>query len=105
MAWETRRGKDAYYTRSKKVDGRVIREYVGTGEFAELCADIDDLTKQQRNFDNTAKRSKRTAAREQEAAMIEYCKTIDQIMIDALIECGYHRHKGEWRRKRGAKNE
>jgi hypothetical protein len=34
MGWD----KGRYFTRSRKVNGRVVREYVGTGEVAELIA-------------------------------------------------------------------
>ena len=42
MAWETRRGtKRRYYTRSRRVNGVVQREYLGCGELARLSAEID----------------------------------------------------------------
>ena len=44
MGWE--RGR--YYTRSRKVNGRVDREYLGTGEAAERAARQDALARQER---------------------------------------------------------
>jgi hypothetical protein len=43
MAWD--RGR--YYTRSRKVNGRVDREYLGTGEAAERAARQDASAQQE----------------------------------------------------------
>jgi hypothetical protein len=39
--WERRQRGGHYYTRSHKVYGRVVREYVGTGPLAKLAAETD----------------------------------------------------------------
>ena len=44
MAWD----KGRYYSRSRKVNGRVAREYFGTGEAAERAARQDALARQER---------------------------------------------------------
>ena len=44
MGWE--RGR--YYTRSRKENGRVVREYMGGGRAGELVAQLDALDRDRR---------------------------------------------------------
>jgi len=46
--WERRERGGLYYTRSKKVNGKVVREYVGGGVLGELAARMDALERCQR---------------------------------------------------------
>ena len=41
MAWERRAGGGLYYVRKRRVNGRVVSEYVGTGLAAALAAELD----------------------------------------------------------------
>ncbi len=47
MAWVHCNGK-AYYYRSRRVGGKVRRQYVGCGEEAELAAALDELRRARR---------------------------------------------------------
>ena len=44
MPWE-KRSNNRYYYRRRKVGGRVIAEYVGSGVLADLAAYLDDLNR------------------------------------------------------------
>src|SRR4051812_11680136 len=102
MSWEPRRGTSRrYYTRSRRVGGRVVREYVGTGEHAEAAAREDAERRARREQERDASR----------AESDELC-TLDQSLNDlhdlaelltqaALLVAGYRQHKrGEWRKSR-----
>ena len=40
MAWERRGDDRCYYYRSRRVDGRVVRDYFGSGAVGQFAADI-----------------------------------------------------------------
>jgi hypothetical protein len=41
VGWETRARGVRYYTRSRRINGRVVREYIGTGPVAEAIAALE----------------------------------------------------------------
>ena len=51
--WERRERGGLYYTRSRKVDGRVVREYVGGGILGELAAQMDAERRRRRQEEET----------------------------------------------------
>ena len=55
MGWD----KGRYDTRSRKVNGRVVREYYGAGEAAELAAQIDPLDRADREAEREARRAEK----------------------------------------------
>ena len=102
MGWE----HGLYYTRSKRVDGLVKREYVGIGLVGEVAAELDAQKRDQRKVQAGVLKDKKTdlsvdvfraflmcqvppALREK--LDLPPCEWISQVqMIDALIVMTYH---------------
>jgi hypothetical protein len=99
MAWETRNGRGRYYTRSRKVGGRVLREYVGTGIPGELAAAADEEARALAQVRGEARRLERQEAARIEATLGAIAVLSNERMAEELDAAGYHSHKGEWRRR------
>jgi hypothetical protein len=93
MAWD----KGRYYTRSRKVNGRVVREYLGTGEAAEQAARQDAGTRQERE----ARRAAMSELAALDAPLDDLTELTDLLARAALAAAGYRQHhRGEWRKTR-----
>ncbi len=103
MAWETRgNGGGTYYYRKRKVDGRVVSEYVGSGLLATLEASRAAQDRRERAAAAAAERAERDRFRANEAGLDTLCELTDGLVAVALMDAGYHRHhRGEWRKRRG----
>lgn len=93
MAWERRKRGSWYYTRSRRVGGRVVRDYLGCGLLGQLAAENDEEARQVR-------REEREGPLAVEAALATLSPALDALLVSTLEGAGYHRHKGEWRRRR-----
>lgn len=94
MGWE--RG---YYDRVHKVQGRVVREYVGRGRVAELAARTDALERRRRERERAARRAQRAELEAIKEPLNELNDLADLLARAALLAAGYHQHKrGEWRK-------
>ncbi len=101
MAWETRERGGSYYTRSRRKDGRVVREYVGVGVLGEIAA-LEDEYERRRQEEEAAYWKEELERLEELAAPVLELSEAAEILVRAhLIAAGYHRHKGEYRRARG----
>src|SRR4051794_31133950 len=101
MAWE--RG---YYYRVRKQGGRVIRQYFGKGKPAELMAQLDAMQRAHREAQRQARRAEKAQVDALDARVKELDELADLLAQAALLAAGYRQHKrGEWRRKRRAREE
>jgi len=88
------------YYRVKRVDGRIVREYVGTGPAAEIAATIDEMLREERRAQRADLQDLRADLRAEDAEADGWSKRVDLIVTLALEAAGLHRHKRQWRRKR-----
>jgi hypothetical protein len=102
MGWESRKGRGRYYTRSTRVGGQVVREYVGGGAAGELAAREDARRRAQEQGEREAWRTSR-AELESVAALVAAADELTETLARAaLVSAGCRRHhRGEWRRRRG----
>lgn len=100
MGWE--RGR--YYTRSRKVGGRVVREYVGGGMGGVLAAQLDEAERDR--LQSEAEDAKRLKAEltDRDGPVEALSAECDLLARAVLLVNGYRRHhRGEWRKKRGGR--
>jgi hypothetical protein len=96
MGWE--RG---YYYRVRKVNGRVVREYFGAGEAAELVAEMDALERERRQLEALERRQEKDDLKALDADLKALNERIDLAARAALVAAGFHQHKrSEWRKRR-----
>jgi hypothetical protein len=103
VAWEKRKRGGRYYTRSRRSpkDGRVVREYVGSGPLAEIAAE-EDRTKRELAEAKREREKEELGRLKALAAPLEELSEAAEILVHAhLVAAGYHRRKGEYRRARG----
>ena len=101
MAWETRGRGGQYYTRSKRVGGKVKREYVGSGPMARIEASLDSLDRQRRETQREADREARQADEEGLRRTRWFCRAVENVLREHLTAAGFHQHdRGQWRKRR-----
>lgn len=106
MAWETRKGaKGKYYTRSRRIDGQIQREYLGCGETARLSAESDRVAREAQTFlykQRLQQQEQRATIYAAILAPLDGLDILCQVAIQRELEAaGYHQHdRGEWRKRR-----
>ena len=101
MPWEKRERGGLYYTRSRRVNGKVVREYVGGGVLGELVARMDATDRRRREEEKAAWREERERLEELASLVDELCQDVETLAQATLLAAGFRRHnRGEWRRRR-----
>lgn len=101
MGWETReRGTGSYYYRSKRVGGRVRKEYQGHGRLGQLAAKLDKIERQEKAEEAAFWKQERERLKREAGFLLELEGAAKILTTAQLLAVGCHKYKGEWRRLR-----
>jgi hypothetical protein len=103
MGWETR-GTGKYYYRKRRKGQRVVSEYVPSS-IAMLIEGLDAEKRNERERLRQRERIERERLRAVNQVVDEVGECARLIIERTLIDSGFHRHKGQWRKKRNGRKE
>src|SRR5215216_2036090 len=103
MGWESRgRGTRRYYTRSRWAPGREKRKYVGSGLLGAMAALADEYKRRQREEEAAFWKEEKERLEAGAAFLDELAEASEVLLRAQLLASGFHKQKGQWRRKRGS---
>ena len=101
MGLETRKGRGAYFTRTTRVGGKVVREYVASGETALLIAKSEAEQREARALLRQAEQDELARLETAADTLDTVCEIGDTLAQAVLLSAGYYRHHaGPWRKRR-----
>ena len=90
-----------YYTRTRRVNGYQIREYIGGGIPGQEAATMDAEARQQREEERRAWRQEKAEIAQIEDAVKGFGAVCKIAIAHKLEVSGYYNHRGEWRKWSG----
>jgi len=100
MGWDVRKGGHRYFTRSRRVGGRVVREYYGGGLAGKMMAlEVERARVEEAECERVwTEWLVRSSTAEQHYQ--SFASRTRLLVRAALLAAGFHQHdRGEWRRK------
>ena len=104
MAWK-RIGNNRYFYRSRREGGKVVSEYFGRGSSGSLMAEIIRIETMERMAERELEKDEREEALEEDRGIVEWFDRVEAVADGAMLAAGFHKHHGQWRRKRDGGNE
>ena len=99
MGWELRNGKRYYYRKIRRGQ-RVVSEYIGAGEFAELWLELDAFDRVEKTLSRIAWKNEKDEVKKLNKDISQLAKIISGMARASLLTSNYHSHKGQWRQNR-----
>jgi hypothetical protein len=98
VAIEVRANDRKYYYRYHRTkDGRVVKEYIGSGSKAQFAADVDRQKRDERAEVRAAERREVDQINKALEPLAAFESAFDVLLQSALLASGFHNHKGQWR--------
>ena len=101
MTLERRNGR-LYYYRSVRDGERVRKVYVGAGEVARISYEEDILRRTGRRAQRERERAELGRLKGLVALVEEFSEAAEVLVTAHLVDRGYRKRNGEWRRARSA---
>ena len=99
MSW-SRRKTHEYYYRSRRIDRRVVKEYVGRGPAAELVAHADESIREERQQRAAAEASLQQQYLNLDRQLKVFHHETAWLIRATLVAAGLYQHaRGNWRRR------
>jgi hypothetical protein len=100
MSWKTINGS-RYLYKSKRVNGRVVSEYKGTGYLVELEDKLYRLENERIKAEREAWQAEAAEMRQEDEQAAAIFDQVDTLTEAYLLTAGCYKHKGQWRRGDG----
>src|SRR5262245_33128879 len=99
MGWKRINGR-RYFYQSRREGGRVKSTYYGAGGTAEAIALILASEREEREIERMERQAEREESDAEERAISAWFDDVQAVADAAMLTAGFHKHKGQWRRKR-----
>ena len=99
MGWKTINGR-RYFYKSEREGGRVKTTYFGAGESGLLISLLELEDRAEREAEREQRQAEREEFETEEKAVADWFDDVQAVADAAMIAAGFHKHKGQWRRKR-----
>jgi len=99
MAWERRQRGGLYYTRTRRINGRQIREYYGGGLLGRLAEAQAEEEQCQREQERVRWLKTKTEIAARESPLNDLDEACNQVIHASLKAAGYYYYRGEWRKR------
>jgi hypothetical protein len=100
MSWQQGPRGRKYYTRTRRLGGRCVREYLGGGLEAQAASAADALRRAERQAQAAARRQEMERLRAVDGLVLQLFEAASLVASAALAASGYHKHGGQWRNRR-----
>ena len=97
MAWEQGPRGKPYYSRTLRLGGKRVRQYLGSGPAAHAAAAADARKRAERRARIESRHNEQARFHAVDGLVLQLFELAGLIADAALVTGGYYKHGGEWR--------